>query len=254
MSGLLIPSRDSSPSPALSREDVHVWFCRLARHDGRRAALAALLSRDEQTRAARFAFDRDRHRFILSHGLLRAILARYVGREATQIEFATGAHGKPALSGQSCAVQDIQFSLSHSGAYAVVAVAAGRAVGVDVEVRRPDVDALKLAERFFAAGEAQQIIQAQGDAQQRLFYRSWTAKEAYLKGRGVGLSLGLDRFEILFDDGSPLAHVRMTDSGALDTNWQVQSLSLADDVSGALAVEGQAWQVRMCDSSTDLFR
>ncbi|HQW90080.1 MAG TPA: 4'-phosphopantetheinyl transferase superfamily protein, partial [Nitrospira sp.] len=163
-------------------------------------------------------------------------------------------HGKPALSGQSCAVQDIQFSLSHSGAYAVVAVAAGRAVGVDVEVRRPDVDALKLAERFFAAGEAQQIIQAQGDAQQRLFYRSWTAKEAYLKGRGVGLSLGLDRFEILFDDGSPLAHVRMTDSGALDTNWQVQSLSLADDVSGALAVEGQAWQVRMCDSSTDLFR
>lgn len=162
MSGLLIPSRDSSPSPALSREDVHVWFCRLARHDGRRAALAALLSRDEQTRAARFAFERDRHRFILSHGLLRAILARYVGREATQIEFATGAHGKPALSGQSCAVQDIQFSLSHSGAYAVVAVAAGRAVGVDVEVRTPDVDALKLAERFLRQGKRSRLFRHRG--------------------------------------------------------------------------------------------
>jgi 4'-phosphopantetheinyl transferase len=254
MSGLSIPFRDSSPLPALSRPEVHVWVCCLARHEGQRAALAALLSHDEQTRAARFAFDRDRHRFILSHGLLRAILARYVGRAATQIEFAAGAHGKPALSGQSSTAQDIQFSLSHSGAYAVVAVATGRAVGVDVEVRRPDVDACKLAERFFAAGEAQRIIQVQGDAQQRLFYRYWTAKEAYLKGRGVGLSLGLDRFEILFDDGSPLAHVRMTDSGALDTNWHVQSLSLADDVSGALAVEGPACQVRLWDSSTDLFR
>lgn len=254
MSRLSIPSIDSSPLPALSRRDVHVWFCPLARHEDQRAALAALLSRDEQTRAARFAFDRDRHRFILSHGLLRAILARYVGREPTQIEFATGAHGKPALSSRSCVGQDIQFSLSHSGAYAVVAVAAGRAVGVDVEVCRPDVDALNLAQRFFAAGEARQIIQAHGDAQQRLFYRAWTAKEAYLKGRGVGLSLGLDRFEILFDDGSPLAHVRMTDSGSLDTNWQVQSLSLADDVSGALAVEGPACQVRLCDSSTGLFR
>lgn len=254
MSGLSIPSRDSSPLPALSRQDVHVWFCRLVRHEEQRAALAALLSRDEQARAARFAFDRDRHRFILSHGLLRAILARYVGREAGQIEFASGAHGKPALTGCSCAGQDIQFSLSHSGAYAVVAVAAGRAVGVDVEVYRPNVDALKLAQRFFSSEESRQITQAQQGAQLSLFYRYWTAKEAYLKGRGVGLSLGLDRFEILFEDGSLLAHVRMTDSGAFDTNWQVQSVSLADDVSGALAVEGPACQVRLCDSSTGLFR
>ncbi|MCS6288708.1 MAG: 4'-phosphopantetheinyl transferase superfamily protein [Nitrospira sp.] len=254
MSGLSIPSRDSPPLPALSRQDVHVWFCPLVRHEKQRAALAALLSRDEQARAARFAFERDRHRFILSHGLLRTILARYVGGAPAQIEFATGAHGKPALTGRSCAGQDIQFSLSHSGEYAVVAVAAGRAVGVDVEVRRQDVDVLNLAQRFFAAGEAHQIIETQGDAQQQLFYRYWTAKEAYLKGRGVGLFLALDQFEILFDDGSPIARVCTRDSGALDTNWQVRSLSLADDISGALAVEGPAWQVRLCDSSTDLFR
>jgi len=175
MSGLLIPSRDSSPSPALSREDVHVWFCRLARHDGRRAALAALLSRDEQTRAARFAFERDRHRFILSHGLLRAILARYVGREATQIEFATGAHGKPALSGQSCAVQDIQFSLSHSGAYAVVAVAAGRAVGVDVEVRSGAVFCGRgsAADYSGTGGRATAIVLSLLDGEGGLSQRAW---------------------------------------------------------------------------------
>ena len=66
-----------------------------------RAALAALLSTEEQTRAARFAFERDRQRFMLSHGLLRLILARYVGEAAGQLQFETGAHGKPAYSGRS---------------------------------------------------------------------------------------------------------------------------------------------------------
>ena len=254
MSGLPTFSTASSPSAPLSRQEVHVWFCDLVLHEGDRSALASLLSIDERARAARFAFERDRHRFITSHGLLRTILARYVGGAASRIEFSAGTHGKPALSGHSCAAQDIQFSLSHSGTYALVAVAAGRAVGVDVEVCRPGVDALQLAERFFAAGESQQIAQAPGDAQSRLFYRYWTAKEAYLKGRGVGLSLGLDRFEILFDGRSPRAQVRVADSGALDTNWQVQSLSLGDHVSGALAVEGDAWQTRTFASGQSLLR
>lgn len=249
MSGLLISTAESSAVPCLDRQDVHVWFCDLARYDDERAPLAALLSHDEQSRVARFAFERDRHRFTLSHGLLRVILARYVGGEAARIEFERGAHGKPAVSGPPNAKQEIHFSLSHSGDYALVAVATGRAVGVDVEVRRPDVHAFKLAQRFFASGESRQIAQAQGDERQRLFYRYWTAKEAYLKGRGVGLSLGLDQFEILFEGQSPAARVRLTDSGTFDHAWLVQTLPLRDHLAGALAVTGQSWQVRMFDAT-----
>ncbi len=253
MAALLIPTTESSPCPRLARQDVHVWSCDLSRHESARAALAALLSTDEQNRAARFAFERDRHRFILSHGLLRVILARYVAEEPGHIQFETGPHGKPAVRSRSDTAQPIEFSLSHSGEYAIVAVATGRAVGVDVEVCRPDVDSLKLAQRFFAPGEAHQIAQAQGDGQQRMFYRYWTAKEAYLKGRGVGLSLGLDRFEVLFDERLAQAQVRSTDSGAIDRDWLVQPLQVGDRVAGALAVEGEAWQVQMFDATT-LFR
>ena len=74
--------------------------------------------------------------------------------------------------------------------------------------------------------------------QQRLFYRYWTGKEAYLKGIGLGLSLGLDRFELLFDhDGKP-AQVRHTASGGMDRIWSVQSLPIEEQVAGALAIEG----------------
>ncbi len=254
MSGLLNSLTESAPLPLLDRQDVHVWFCDLLCYADDRDTLAALLSLEEQARAARFAFERDRQRFILSHGLLRLILARYLGTGAGQIQFVTGVHGKPAVSGSIGMSIPPEFSLSHSGDYALVALAAERAVGVDVELCRPGVEALKLAQRFFAPGESQAIARLQGEAQQHLFYRYWTAKEAYLKGRGVGLSLGLDRFEILFDGPSFAARVWSTDSGAFDPGWLVQSLPVSDHLAGALAVEGEGWHLRRLDATAFLFR
>jgi 4'-phosphopantetheinyl transferase len=250
VAAVLIPSTASIPSPGLSQQAVHVWFCDLSRHEPERAALAALLSTEEHNRAARFAFDRDRQRFTLSHGLLRLILARYVGDAAGQLQFEAGVHGKPALLRRSPIGQAIEFSLSHSGQYAAVAVADGRAVGVDIEVCRPDVDALTLAQRFFAPGESQRIAQAHGDEQPRTFYCYWTGKEAYLKGRGVGLSFGLDRFELLFDQQLMQAQVRVAESGILDRVWSVQSLQLGEHLAGAIAVEGEAWQMQLFDATT----
>lgn len=228
----------SLPFPSLHPQAVHVWFCALRHFVGRQDVLVAQLSDDERVRAARFAFDRDRQRFILSHGFLRLLLSRYTNLEVGEIQFTTGGHGKPAVSSPSAISGGIRFSLSHSGEYALVAVAQGREVGVDVEVRRADLECAKLAERFFAAPEAQVIAQLHGEAQRRLFYRLWTAKEAFLKGRGVGLSFGLERFEMVLDGTSSGMRVRLTDSGIFDQAWHVLSLSLPDHLAGAVAVEG----------------
>jgi len=238
MSRVSHPMRVSPSFPLLNPQAVHVWFCELVDYTGRQDSLAAQLSDDERARAARFAFERDRQRFILSHGVLRLLLSRYTQMDAGEIQFVTGEHGKPAVSGPSGAAAGIQFSLSHSGAYALVAVAHGRDVGVDIEVPKADLECLKLAERFFAPAESQAIAKVHGEEQQRLFYRLWTAKEAYLKGRGVGLSLGLDRFAIVFDEPSSGAQVRLTDSRTFDPTWKIQSLSLPDHLAGAVAVEG----------------
>lgn len=241
------PPMASSSFPVLDRQAVHVWFCELSGYAGCQASFAEQLSEDERARAARFAFDRDRRRFILSHGLLRLVLSRYLHIGPGEIRFIAGSHGKPALLGPPDALGGIRFSLSHSGDYAMMAVARGREIGVDVEVRKPDLDCLKLAERFFAPAESQAIATLQGIAQQRRFYDFWTAKEAYLKGRGVGLSLGLDRFEILFDARSSGARVRLTESGALEQGWHIQTLSLPDHLAGAVAVAGDDWTVLRCD-------
>lgn len=240
----------STSFPSLGPSDVHVWFCDLLHYADDQGVLVALLSGHEQERAARFAFDRDRQRYILSHALLRLVLSRYTHKKAAQIRFSTGQHGKPAISGPGAVSDDIQFSLSHSGPYALVAVAKGRACGADVEVRQADVDALKLAQRFFAPSESALITKRDGEARRYMFYRFWTAKEAYLKGKGVGLSLGLDRFEVLFDGDSSLARVRWTNSGAFDQDWHIRSLSLLDHLAGAVAVEGEEWDLHQFESTT----
>ncbi len=246
------PSNSTSASqtfPFLSSSDVHVWFCDLLQYADAQETLAAVLSVDEKARAARFAFDRDRQRFILSHALLRLILSRYIQIDAEQVQFSGGQHGKPSISGAGAAAEGIQFSLSHSGSYALVAVGRGRAVGADVEMRKPGLDVLKLAQRFFAPSESQLIAKADGELRQHLFYRFWTAKEAYVKGRGVGLSLGLDRFDVSFEGESSLGRVRWTDSGAVDSAWQIRSLSLRDQLAGAIAVEGDAWELHSYEST-----
>jgi 4'-phosphopantetheinyl transferase len=243
-----------SETMPLDRQDVHVWSCDLSQYDGEQVLLAGLLSVEERSRAARFVFDRDRRHFTLSHGLLRMILGRYLRQAPELIQFEKGSHGKPAICGPSSSAQSIQFSLSHSGDYALLAVALGRAVGVDVELCRPEVDSLKLADRFFAAAESRKIAEVPVDRQQQMFYRYWTAKEAYLKGRGLGLSLGLDRFELLFDELSARARVRSTESGTIDEAWLVRSLSLSDGLVGSLAAEGGGWRVQMVDARLSLFR
>jgi 4'-phosphopantetheinyl transferase len=228
-------------------------MCDLLQYEPERPRLLDLLSPEERLRANRFAFDRDRGRFILSHGLLRVILSRYLTEAPERIQFATGPHGKPAVQRPAESTSPIEFSLSHSGQHALVAVAKRRAVGVDVEVCRPDIDALALSQRFFASSEAQKIAQAPGPERQRLFYRYWTGKEAYLKGRGVGLSLGLDRFELLFDDELARAAVRVAGSGSPGNNWSVLTFSVDEQVAGAVALEGDDGHVQAC-KATGFFR
>jgi len=248
----LVPASDVQAFDRLTSQTIHVWCGDLVRWNPHLHSLRALLSDGERARAARFLFDEDRTRFTLSHALLRVILAGYRKVAPEQLRFEAGPYGKPMLRGAVERLPSLQFSLSHSGAMALVAVAKERAVGVDVEYHRPGEEQVKLATRFFATSEARQIEAASEADRDRLFYRFWTAKEAYLKGRGVGLANGLDTCELLFDEASSSARVRSTESGAFDGDWSVQTLRAGEGIAAAVAVEGQGWNVELLDAFKEL--
>ena len=104
----LKPSR--FPGLALNATEVHLWQASL---DGRPADIfESFLSADELDRANRFHFTADRTHFIVARGLLRNLLAAYLGINCAELRFSYGAKGKPflLLDGRT----QINFNLSHS--------------------------------------------------------------------------------------------------------------------------------------------
>jgi 4'-phosphopantetheinyl transferase len=135
---------------------------------------ASVLSPDEKLRAARFRFDSDRSRWVCARTALRSILANYASLPAAELRFVLGLHGKPALATGS----DIEFSLSHAGSWAMVAVARGVPVGIDIERIRDNVDMAALLRRLG-------VTDLQ-EGRTNLF-RAWNRREAMTKAVGGAL-------------------------------------------------------------------
>jgi 4'-phosphopantetheinyl transferase len=128
----------------------------------------AMLSIEEQARAARFRFDRDRVRWSHARSALRTILGSYLNTPPLEISFTLGPHGKPAVRG-------VEFNLSHSGGWAMIAVSRGAPVGIDVEAIRPKVEMAQLLKRIGEtdlAGSCEELFQV------------WARREARSKAAG----------------------------------------------------------------------
>lgn len=134
----------------------------------------------EQERVGRLASETQRRRYLRSHAALRAILAAYT---PAPLAFAASEHGKPCLP----AVPDLQFNLSHSHDMALVAVARGIPIGVDVERFRSMRECMNIAERFFPPMQAAELAAVPPEDREAEFFRRWTRIEAKLKARGIGL-------------------------------------------------------------------
>jgi len=218
----------------LSEGEVHVWQagldagCQLP-------ALSATLAEDERVRAGRFHAPKDRDHFIAARGLLRAILARYLGTSPAALCFTYGPRGKPMLAADSNP-GDLRFNLAHSRGLALYAVIRGREVGVDVEHIAARGEA-GIADRFFSPREAATLRSLPAALRRDAFYVCWTRKEAYIKARGDGLALDLSQFDVSIAPGEPAALLRH-EGEPNASRWSLTALDVAPGYAAALCVEG----------------
>lgn len=207
---------------------IDVWLARTDVPPGVLARLHGVLDSAERERAASFRFEDDRARSIVARAALRHLLALRLGRDPRELRFALGENGKPAL-----AAGELEFNVSHSGERVAIAIAAGTAVGVDIERERPRRNPVALARRFFAPAEAAEVVR---DAAR--FFPIWTAKESVIKALGTGLATDLRSFEAF---ASPSRFEPVTN---LD-GWFVTALPLDDGYAGALCARGDHWRITM---------
>ncbi len=241
---------DWRPPPeglAASPARVDLWRVALEQPAATVETLAGFLDADERRRAARFSFEGDRRRFVVGRGALRIILARYLGTTPAEPRFRYGPHGKPALRqtesplARRASRPSLSFNVSHAGGLALIAVADGRAVGVDVEQIRPNVATLAIASRFFSPAEVAALRSLSPEARQLGFFTCWTRKEAYVKARGEGLAARLESFVVSLAPDEPAALLHVDGDRAEAARWSLRSLDLGPGYAGALVVEGFDW-------------
>lgn len=207
--------------------EAHVWIAPIPALPA--TEMLSLLSADEQERADKFKFDEFRWRFIRARAQLRALLARYLEDDPTEIIFAQGAEGKLKLEGSN-----LKFNLSHSGDLALIAVSPHE-VGVDLEYVRPLAEQWEIARLFFTEQEAAELRALPEAEKTWAFYRCWTRKEALLKGWGCGITRHLKAFRVsMMENADPILEQCAT---KLRGAWTIHSLDVHPLYAAALAID-----------------
>ena|ERR1041385_2713119 len=234
----LRPSR--FPGLSLNGAEVHLWQAVL---DDRLAhVFESFLSADELARANRFHFAEDRNQFIVARGLLRNLLAAYLGVNSAKLHFSYGAKGKPFLIVEGH--PQINFNISHSHGRAALVFSRGREVGVDLEYVKDDFDDELVANRFFSRAEVLALRTVPVELRKQAFFNCWTRKEAYIKARGEGLSMPLDQFDVSLRPREPAALLKNYREEREVSRWSMQAIPTREGYVGALVVEGHDWNLK----------
>lgn len=221
----------------LDVDEVQVWQVPLGSLSRLESQAQDLLSPDEQQRAARFVFQKDRECYAAVRALLRTLLAAHMECAPRDLLFCYSQHDKPALAGKYVG-NGLQFNVSHSGQMAAIAITRGRSVGIDIEKLRDDFAVEEIAQRFFSQAENDMLMNVPPELKVRAFFNCWTRKEAFVKAKGEGLSLPLNQFDVSLIPGQT-AEILGTrpDAGEKD-RWSLWALDAGDQYAAAIVVEG----------------
>lgn len=181
--------------------------------------------------------------YLPAHGRapLLDLLGAYLGKPAREVRLEQESRGKPRVAGTSGSPSSalrLEFNWSHSGEYALVALALGLPLGVDIEHLGKHPRTLEIARRFFHPDEAHVLAGLDTQTRKRAFIALWCAKEAVLKAAGEGLSFGLARLVFSRDATRDWQLVGADPELGAVAGWQLAAFRAAPDYRGALAWRG----------------
>jgi 4'-phosphopantetheinyl transferase len=213
-------------------DEICVWWASLDQVTCDDDRLERHLSADEQERAKRFIFERDRRRYVTGRAVLRIILGRYLTLQPADVSFRYGRYGKPLLGGT-----DISFNMSKSAGCAVYAVTRNRRIGVDVEQLREIAEMEQIGRQFFSEPEYELLCACPVSMKHKTFFESWTRKEALVKAVGEGLNMPLHSFDASTNPHETVRMVRLESRSEAESQWMVRNLEQYPGFAVALSVE-----------------
>lgn len=233
---------------SLPRDAAHVWYVQQEEVSDERllARYEALLAPDEREQERRFLFQEDRREYLVTRALVRTVLSLYRGTDPADWYFSRNRRGRPEVEGPG-GKRFVRFNLSNTQGLVACAVTRAVDIGIDVEDVTRSGDFEALAERCFSALERQSLRRLPSRARRRRFFEYWTLGEAYIKARGLGLEIPLDKFSFCLDEGPEVRIECEPELGDRAEDWQFRRYRLGRRHQMALAVRcGRRARFEVC--------
>ena len=193
--------------------------------------LQAMLSSEERGRLDSMADSPRAREFLVGRAGSRELLARTCGCKPTDIVFKDGARGKPSLTFPD---MGIAFNLAHSGGICALAFGQAAAIGIDIE--QSHIHFQDVVETALTPREAAQLARVPEVRRQDAFFRTWVAKEAYLKATGDGVSGDFHSLELDLGALPELRPIAIRDSSDGQDQWSFHSFDAGNSLPGAVAI------------------
>jgi 4'-phosphopantetheinyl transferase len=214
-----------------------LWLVNLAESAGILSVFesAGCLSGDDVVRLSRIdsLVERDNRR--RSHVALRCVLERWLGKAIRGMPLDRTPEGRPGVPGAS-----VDFSLSHTAHFALIAISRQGPLGVDIELRHGVDMPMRRREEIVAAAAGFSRTAMADPSSDADFLRAWTIVEAYGKARGQGLPQVLNELGVIgARRGSPGPHEEIVQAASelvRAAQLKVSALCLEDPLFGALAL------------------
>jgi 4'-phosphopantetheinyl transferase len=203
----------------------------------------ALLNPTEREAAGRFRLDSAKDAFVASRVAQRQVLGRYLGCAPEAVTVSRDCrhcgkdHGRPYVAGAP-----VDFSVSHSAGWLLVAVVADGLVGVDLELVSDARAVDELANRVLGPAEQEQFLMVRRDERPGWFIWAWARKEAALKLTGHGIAGPLSGLDVT----GPIADVSTPPAGWPAEPIHLRDVPTAPDLRAALATTAPLRAVLMC--------
>ena len=209
-------------------QEAHVWFTipESVQDDGTLQRLSAILSAEELGRYRRFHFPEDRHRYLVSHALVRETLSKYIDISPADWCFSHSEHGRPEVANAD--IPPLRFNLTHTDGLVCCIVTLDDDCGVDTEKITARHAMPGVAKRMFSEAEHRELRRLEGREHLEYFFTRWTLREAYVKARGTGIFFPTHKLTFTLTANRSIAVSFDSDIENKNEFWNFQLLTLSE--------------------------
>ena len=216
----------------MTEHTIQLWMAEFHQKDYRSCWL--LLDESERARSGQFKIEQVRQQYVITKGILKQLLARYMDVQPETIKFEWSEYGKPYVVGEG-ERDGVVFNISHSGNKLAIVIGFRQELGVDIEQWKQRIHFPDLVKRYFAVDEIEYWDALPEHVRQKAFYDLWAKKESFVKAVGRGISLGLD--QCVISNHQPVCFVRVPEIYGQTSEWKLIDLEMPEGYSGALTVK-----------------